>query len=72
MRFGTWNITSLYRAGSLRAAARDLVRFKLVVAWVQEVRWEEGGTVKAGDYNFFYRKGNENHQLGTVISYTEG
>ena len=22
-------------------------------------------TVRAGDYNFFYRKGNENHQLGT-------
>jgi hypothetical protein len=25
----------------------------------------EGGSVRAGDYNFFYGKGNENHQLGT-------
>ena len=32
---------------------------------VQEVRWDRGGTVRAGDYNFFYGKGNENHQLGT-------
>jgi len=32
---------------------------------VQEVRWDRGGTVRAGDYNFFYRKGNENHQLRT-------
>jgi hypothetical protein len=24
-----------------------------------------GGTVRAGDYNCFYGKGNENHQLGT-------
>ena len=31
---------------------------------VQEVRWDKGGMVKAGDYNFFYGKGNENHQLG--------
>jgi hypothetical protein len=23
---GTWNVTSLYRAGSLRAAARELAR----------------------------------------------
>ena len=23
------------------------------------------GTVRAGEYNFFYGKGNENHQLGT-------
>jgi len=32
---------------------------------VQDVRWDEGGTVSAGDYSFFYGKGNENHQLGT-------
>jgi len=32
---------------------------------VQEVRWDKGGTVIAGDYNFFNGKGNENHQLGT-------
>jgi len=32
---------------------------------LQEVRWDEGATVSTGDYNFFYGKGNENHQLGT-------
>jgi len=32
---------------------------------VQEVRWDKGGKVRAGDYNFSYVKGNENHQLGT-------
>jgi len=29
MRFGTWNVRSLYRAGSLTAAARELARYKL-------------------------------------------
>jgi hypothetical protein len=32
---------------------------------VQEVRWEGGGTEPAGEYKFFYRKGNENHELDT-------
>ena len=32
---------------------------------VQEVRWDREGTVRAGNYNFFYGKGNENHLLGT-------
>ena len=32
---------------------------------VLEVRWDNEGTVRAGDYNFFYGKGDRNHQLGT-------
>ena len=57
---GTRNVRSLYRA-----AARELARYKLDLVGVQEVRWEKEGTVKEGDYSFFYGKGNENHQLGT-------
>jgi hypothetical protein len=30
----------------------------------------KGGTARAGDYNFFYGKGNENHPLGTGNLYT--
>ena len=58
---------SFYRAGSLRAAARELARYKLDVLVVQGVRWDRGGTVRAGDCDFFYGKGNENHQLGTGV-----
>ena len=64
MRFGTWNVRSLYRAGSLTTLARELARYKLNLVGVQEARWDKGSTLRAGDYNFFYGKGNKNHQLG--------
>ena len=56
MKIGTWNARSLYRAGSLKGSARELARYKLDVVGVQEVRWDKGGTVRAGDYDFFLRE----------------
>ena len=56
MRFGTWNVRSLYRLGSLTSAGRELARHKLDLVGVQEVRWDNGSTVRAEDYNFFYRR----------------
>ena len=58
IKLGTWKVKSLYRAGSFKAARRELARYKLDVVGVQEVRWDKEGTVRAGDYNFFYGKGN--------------
>jgi len=56
MRFGMWNVRNLDRAGSLTAAAKALARYQLGLVGVQEIRWDKGGTVRAGDYNFFYGK----------------
>jgi exonuclease III len=65
IRFGTWNVRSTYRAGSLRAVAEEISKYKLDLVGVQEVRWDGGGTEPAGDYTYYYGKGNENHELGT-------
>jgi hypothetical protein len=65
IRFGTWNVRSLYRAGSLVTVSRELSKYKLDLVGVLVFRWEGGGTEPTGEHQFFYRKGNENHQLGT-------
>ena len=55
MRFGTWNVRSLYGSVSLTAATgREIARYKLDLVGVQEVRWDKGGTGTAGGYNLFY------------------
>jgi len=65
MRFGTWNVTSLYNTVSLSTLAMELARCKLDLVGVQEGRWDNGSKVRAGNCTFFPWKINENHQLGT-------
>jgi hypothetical protein len=65
IRFGTWNVRSMYRTGSLRAVMEEISKCKLDLVEVQEVRWDGGGTKPAGEYTFFHGKGNENQELST-------
>jgi hypothetical protein len=44
---------------------REVARYTFDLVGVQEVRSEGGATEPAGEFKFFYRKGNENHELGT-------
>jgi hypothetical protein len=68
MTFGVWNIRSLYKAGSLMTVSRELSRYRIDLAGVQEVRREGSGTIPA-QYTLFYGKVNENHEFGTEFLY---
>jgi hypothetical protein len=56
MRFGTWNVISLYGAGLCITAAKEISKYKsdLVGAWV---RWGRNGTEPAGEYTFSIKRG---------------
>jgi hypothetical protein len=48
IRFGLWNVGSLYRVGSLMTVSRELSKYKLDLVGVQGVIWEGGDTKPAG------------------------
>jgi hypothetical protein len=56
IRFGIFGIL-------LRAVAEEISIYNLNLVGVQDVRWNGGGTEPAGEYTFFYGKGNENNEL---------
>jgi exonuclease III len=65
MRLGTWNVRSVYRAGSLVSVSKELSKYKSDLVGVQEVRWGGSSTAPARGYTFLYGKGNENSDLDT-------
>jgi hypothetical protein len=54
-------LKGLYREGSVLAVAKRLSKYrsKLDLMGVHEVWCDRGGTEPAGEYIFFYGKGNE-------------
>jgi len=53
MRYGTWNVRSFYRAGSLRTVPNELEKYNLDLAAVQKVRQFE--SVLAGRKLYIFR-----------------
>jgi hypothetical protein len=43
-------------SGLFLTVARELVRYKLYLVGIQEIRWDKWGTVRVGKYIFFYGK----------------
>jgi hypothetical protein len=61
MRFGTWNVRSLYSAGSSKTVSSKSPKCNLDVVAVREVRWIKGVSQPTDDYTFFYGNVNASH-----------
>jgi hypothetical protein len=64
LEFGTWNV-GLCRFDLLKTVARDLMKYKLNLMGIQEVRWNKGSSQPADDYTLFCGNGNADHNKGT-------
>jgi hypothetical protein len=63
MDYEIWymDVRSLNKSGSLTTVGREFTIYKLDLVVVQEVRWDMGGNLRAGDCCRIYVK--ENHQF---------
>jgi hypothetical protein len=39
IEFGTWNVRTLYKAGSLKSLMHKIQQYQLKVIAIQEIRW---------------------------------
>jgi hypothetical protein len=70
MRFGTWNVRSLYRAGSLKTVTRELGKYKLRLSGCTGGQMGNGGALKGQRIiHFFMERGMKNISLGQVSLY---
>jgi len=72
MKFGTWNVGCLYRAGSLRTKASELVKCNLDLVAVKEDRWVSDGSQSADHCIFLYGSWNADLHLGTGFDIHKG
>jgi hypothetical protein len=56
MRFGTWNVRSMYRPRPLTTVARKVVKYRLDSVGKQEVGWDKGGATQERIILFLWRE----------------
>ena len=72
IRFGAWNVSSLYRLGSQTASVRELAKYKLDLLGVQEVRWDKEGTARLRWAGHVARMGERRGLYRVLVGKREG
>lgn len=65
LSFGTWNIRTLFKPGAVQCLVEETERYGLGVVALQEIRWNDNGTLDIQDTTIFYGECNKHRQFGT-------
>ena len=66
LKIGTWNVRTMNKAGKLENLKAEMIKLKVDVIGVSEVRWKGTGDIISGDTRFIY-SGGENAERGVGI-----
>lgn len=53
-KLGSWNVRTMLQAGKMQEIANEMLRFKLNVLALQEIRWKEAGKIDKLNYTLFF------------------
>lgn len=74
MKVATWNVRTLYQAGKLGNAVKEMKRLKIDVLGMSEIRWPGSGVVRADGAVMYYSGSAEqdpNHRHGVAVAIDE-
>lgn len=54
LRFGTWNIRTLYKPGALHNIIQITSNYRTEITALQEIRWPGNGILKSGNSTILY------------------
>ncbi|XP_008181820.1 uncharacterized protein LOC103309055 [Acyrthosiphon pisum] len=63
--FGTWNVRTLFKPGAAQNIVKEIEKYKLKIVALQEIRWDDTGTLDIQETTILYGKCNERRQFGT-------
>lgn len=63
--FGTWNVRTLFKSGAAQNIIKEIERYKSEIVALQEIRWDDTGTLVIQETTILYGKCNEQRQFGT-------
>ena len=70
-RIATWNVLSLYRAGTLKMLSEEVFRYNIDIMAIQEVRWIGQGIKNKENFSIYYSCHPKNHVSGTGFIVTQ-
>jgi endonuclease/exonuclease/phosphatase family metal-dependent hydrolase len=70
LSIATWNVRTLYEAGKLDNAIREMEKYHIDILGIAEVRWTEAGKVEKDNHTLIYSGGGQ-HQHGVGIIMTK-
>ena len=69
LRIGSWNVRTLYEAGKLAQAAREMGRYSLHICGISETHWSQSGELNLSTGERFVHSGHDEgpHREGVGI-----